>query len=207
MKKIPLAVTVISFLTGFYLYPYLPDKIASHWGITGEVNGYMGKFWGIFLMPVISVVLLVLFIVIPKIDPLSKNIARFRKYFDRFIGFIFLFLFYIYLLTIFWNLGFRFNMSRMLAPAFSLLFYQIGILIGKAQRNWSIGVRTPWTLSSDDVWNKTHRLGSKGYKILAIIGLLGLVWPVFFLTAMISGIIVFSLYLVFYSYFEYQRQG
>jgi multisubunit Na+/H+ antiporter MnhB subunit len=80
-------------------------------------------------MPIISVGMLLLFIIIPKIDPLKSNIQGFRKYFDGFVVLIMVFLFYIYLLTIFWNSGYTFNMTTFLSPALAILFYYTGILI------------------------------------------------------------------------------
>jgi uncharacterized membrane protein len=66
---------------------------------------------------------------------------------------------YVYALTLFAALGYQFNMTTMLIPAMGILFIVIGFLIGKAKRNFFIGIRTPWTLSSDTVWAKTHALG------------------------------------------------
>jgi len=161
MRKSELIIVVIillSFAVGIHYYPQMPDRIASHWNAQGQVDGYMSKFWGLFLMPIISVGLLLLFILIPRIDPLKSNIQQFRKYFDGFVVLIMVFLFYLYLLTIFWNSGNRFNMIAFLSPAFAILFYYSGILIENTKRNWFIGIRTPWTLSSDRVWDKTHKL-------------------------------------------------
>ena len=137
---ISLLIIMISFIIGISFYSLLPDKVASHWNAKGEVDGYMSKFGGLFLMPVISLVLLLLFIIIPKIDPLKHNIENFRKYFDGFIVLMMLFLFYLYILTILWNIGVRFNFVHLLVPIFSIFFYYCGILIQKAQRNWFIGI-------------------------------------------------------------------
>ncbi len=161
MKKstiIILLIILISFTTGIYFYPQMPGNIASHWNAQGEVDGYMSKFWGLFLMPIISLVLFLLFLFIPRIDPLKVNIEKFRKYFDYFMIIFFAFLFYLYLLTIVWNLGARFNMIQFLSPAFGVLFFYCGIMIENAKRNWFIGIRTPWTLSNEEVWNKTHNI-------------------------------------------------
>ncbi len=69
------------------------------------------------------------------------------------------FMFFVYILTLLWALGFEFNMNLMILPAMGVLFIAIGILLGNARRNFFVGIRTPWTLSSDTVWAKTHRLG------------------------------------------------
>ena len=110
--------------------------------------------------------------VIPKIDPLKENIAKFRPYFDLFILLLFGFLFYLYLLTIAWNLGYRFNIIQLMAPAFGLLIYYAGVLIENSKQNWFIGIRTPWTLSSEKVWNKTNRQAGKLFKAAGVLSLL-----------------------------------
>ena len=202
---ISLLIIMISFIIGISFYSLLPDKVASHWNARGEVDGYMSKFGGLFLMPIISLVLLLLFIIIPKIDPLKHNIEKFRKYFNGFIVLMMLFLFYLYILTILWNIGVRFNFVHLLVPIFSIFFYYCGILIQKAQRNWFIGIRTPWTLSNEQVWNKTHKIGGILFKIAGIISLIGILLPEYALFFVICPLIIASLFPVIYSYFAYQK--
>lgn len=158
-----------------------------------------------FLMPIVTLAIFLLFLLIPEIDPLKKNIAKFRKYFDWFVVLIVLFLLYIYSLTLFWNLGYRFDMGQMIIPALGFLFFYIGVLLKHTKRNWFIGIRTPWTLSSDAVWDKTHQLGSKLFKIAGIIALLGILIPKYAIWLVLIPAISFSLYLFVYSYFEYKK--
>lgn len=201
-----LGIIVVSSLIGMYFYPRMPGAIASHWNIGGEVDGYMSKFWGLFLMPLISLCLLLLFVLIPKIDPLRANIEKFRNYYDGFIVLMIVFLFYVYLLTIFWNVGLRFNMIQLLAPAFGILFYYCGILIENAKRNWFIGIRTPWTLSSDKVWERTHKIGGRLFKITGVVGLLGVLFHDYAMLFILMPVILITAYTVLYSYFEYQKE-
>ncbi len=97
-KIIILGIIILSFAIGIYFYPQMPEKMASHWNIQGEVDDYISRFWGLFLMPIVSIGLLALFALIPKIDPLKENIKRFGKYFDGFIVLMIIFLFYFYIL-------------------------------------------------------------------------------------------------------------
>ncbi|MBT4540793.1 SdpI family protein [Candidatus Woesearchaeota archaeon] len=208
MKKttiFALFIVIISFVISIYFYPSFPDQVASHWNSQGEVDGYMGKFWGLFLMPIISLAILLLFLAIPKIDPLKNNIKKFEKYFDGFIVLILLFLFYIYVLTVLWNMNIVFNMTQMILPALGILFFYCGILIENAKRNWFIGIRTPWTLSNEKVWNATHKLGGKLFKIAGILAFIGLFFQKFALLLFIVPVLAFSLYLVVYSYLKYQK--
>jgi uncharacterized membrane protein len=209
MKKIRIVILLIivaSFLAAFYLYPYMPERIASHWNIQGEVDGYMSKFWGLFLMPIMSLAMFLLFLLIPKLDPLKENIKKFRDYFDIFILLIIVFVLYIYILTILWSFGWRFNMGQFMAPAMGVLFFYAGELIGKSKRNWSIGIRTPWTLSSEAVWDKTHKLGAKLFKISGVIALLGFVFPDLAFYFVLVPVIFSVIYSFLYSYLEYQKE-
>ncbi len=201
-----IGIILLSLATGVYFYPQMPEKIASHWNVEGQVDGYMSKFWGLFLMPFISIGLLLLFLIIPKIDPLKANIEDFRKYYDRFIVLVILFLFYLYLLTILWNTGIRFNMIAFLAPAFSILFYYAGILTENAKRNWFIGIRTPWTLSNDKVWEKTHKIGGKLFKVAGVIALLGIIFQDYALLFILAPVIIVVISTIIYSYFEYKKE-
>ena len=121
-------------------------------------------------------------------------------------GVIILFLLYIYLISIFWNLGFSFNMGKILAPALGILFYYIGVLLEKAKRNWFIGIRTPWTLSDDSVWEKTHKIGGKLFKIAGLIALLSVLLPARILYLTLVPALAASLFLVVYSYFKYREK-
>ena len=197
---------VASFLLGAYLYPIIPERMATHWDASGSVNGYLPKLWGLFLMPVISTVLFLVFLVIPRIDPLKENIAKFRAYYDLFILLLFGFLFYIYLLTIFWNLGYRFNIIQLMAPAIGLLIFYAGVMTENAKQNWFIGVRTPWTLSSEGVWNKTNRQAGKLFKAAGVLAALGAAFPEHAIWFILVPVILVGVYPLIYSYQEYRRE-
>ena len=195
-------------IVGIAFWNQLPDPMASHWNVNDQVDGYMSKFWGVFLMPLITLGMLLLFLVIPNIDPLKANIAQFRDVFNMFIAMIVAFMLYIYILSLRWNLGYtNLGMSKAMLPAMGILFILIGYLFRRAKRNFFIGIRTPWTLSSDRVWDETHRLGSVLFiasGVLALIGsLLGGTIAFWFLFGPIMGSTLITLV---YSYVLYQRE-
>lgn len=202
---ISLLIVLLSFAIGAYYYPEMPETVASHWGANGEVNGYMSRFWGVFLMPMISVGLFLLLMIVPKVDPNKANIAKFRKYFNGFIVTFFAFFFYIHLLTIAWNLGNDFNMTQYLAPAFAAFFFYVGVLVENSEPNWTIGIRTPWTLSNEEVWRKTHKLGGKLFKLSALLGLFGVFSGQFAFLFVVAPVIATAIVTTVYSYFEYQK--
>jgi uncharacterized membrane protein len=193
---------------GLVLWNQLPGQMASHWNINDEVDGYMPKVWGVFMMPLITLAMFALFLVLPAIDPLKANIARFRGAFNLFIVLIVAFMLYIHGLTLAWSLGYtNFTMSTSMLPAMGLLFIFIGFLLRRAKRNFFIGIRTPWTLSSDTVWDKTHQLGAILFMVsgaLAFIG--GLFGGMAAFWMLFVPLIGSTLFLFVYSYVLYQRE-
>ena len=197
---------LVSFLIGAYLYPYMPEKMASHWDANGSVDGYMPKLWGLFLLPVISAILFLVYMLIPKIDPLKGNIEKFRGHFDVFILLLFVFLFYVHMLTMLWNLSYRFNIIQLLAPAFGLLIYYAGIMMENAKQNWFIGVRTPWTMSSEVVWDKTNKLAGKLFKVAGVLAAMGVIFPKYAIFLIMVPVILAAVYPIIYSYQKYQQE-
>ncbi|MFA5009189.1 MAG: DUF1648 domain-containing protein [Candidatus Paceibacterota bacterium] len=197
---------IASFVLAFCFYPLMPDQVVSHWGITGEPDGYMSKGFGLFFMPILMIIITILLLVLPKIDPLKENVKSFYQYFEGFILIFNLFFFYIYSLTIFFNLGYKFNMLSFLMPALAFLFYYMGIMIEKAKRNYFIGIRTPWTLADDTVWEKTHKMGGILFKLGALPFLLSIFFPVQGFILFFVYIIGISLWLVVYSCLEFQKE-
>lgn len=203
-----LVMITLALLAGVLLWNQLPDQMASHWDINDKVNGTMPKFWGVFLMPLITLGMLALFLIIPGIDPLKANIAQFRESFNLFILLIVAFMLYIHGLTLAWSLGYQdFKMSAAMLPFMGMLFIAVGFMLRKARRNFFIGIRTPWTLSSESVWDKTHQLGSKLFMAsgaLVIVGGLFGGTAAFYMTFI--PLIGSSLFLVIYSYVLYRSE-
>jgi uncharacterized membrane protein len=195
-------------LAGLLLWNRLPDQMASHWNVNDQVDGYLPKFWGVFLLPLITLGLFVLFRIVPAIDPMKANIAQFQEAFNLFIVLMAGFMLYIYGLTLAWSLGYtNFRMSGAMLPAIGLLFVFIGFMMRQARRNFFIGIRTPWTLSSDTVWNETHRVGAVLFMISGALAFFGgffggttAFWMMF------VPIIGSTLFLLAYSYLLYRRE-
>jgi uncharacterized membrane protein len=203
-----LVMIVVAVLLSVAVYPRLPEQVASHWNAADQVNGTMPRFWGVFIMPMITLGMLALFLLIPAIDPLKANIAQFRRTFNVFILFIVAFLLYLHVLTTLWNLGLQgFRMSTALLPAMGLLFIFMGVLLRRARRNFSIGIRTPWTLSSDAVWDKTHRLGAVLFTASGVLTALGAFFPGPLAYALVIAPLLLSTFILLaYSYILWRAE-
>ncbi|MFA5108473.1 MAG: SdpI family protein [Candidatus Micrarchaeia archaeon] len=207
MQILSIALVALSFITALYAYFYMqmPEKMASHWNIEGQVDGYMDKGVALFLMPIISLVMLGLFYVIPMLDPLKKNYSEFQKEYDGMVAILVGFLYYVYLLTLVYSVGYKIDIMRFLAPAFGALFYYMGVVISRAKQNWFVGIRTPWTLSSENVWTKTHDICSKMFKVAAVIALFGAFVPQLFIASIIL-LVMIAIFSFVYSYLEFQKE-
>jgi uncharacterized membrane protein len=205
--SITLSLILIALATaaGLILSPQFPDPMPSHWNAAGEVDGYTSKFWGIWLMPLITLGLTLLLAFIPAIDPLKANIEQFRGLYNAFIiGFV-AYMLYVYGLTLAAALGYQFNMTYMLLPVVGLLFIGISFLIEKAKRNFFIGIRTPWTLSSDVVWEKTHKLGAQTFRIGGVLVIVSAFFGESGFWLMMTALLFAALVPVVYSYFVFAK--
>ncbi len=195
-----IVITLSSFLIGVFLYPHLPAHIVGHWDASGNPNGVISKFWGLFLLPLIELFLFLLYYFIPKIDPLKNNIESFRKMYNLLWVILSLFLFYIHLLTLYWNTGHIFSITTFLLPAFTILWFSIGYILKHTKPNWFVGIRTPWTLSNETVWHKTHALGGTLFQAVGVCTLLGMLIPKYGIFFMLIPLFIAVISTVIYSY-------
>ncbi|NOQ38366.1 DUF1648 domain-containing protein [archaeon] len=199
------AIIALMFISGASIYSSMPETMATHWDADGNVNGYSTRIVGVFLIPVLTLGIYLLFRAIPHIAVYRKNIESFKEYYFYLkIGLV-AFLAVVQSAVIAANRGYAFDMSYIIMPAMGILFYGVGIIIEKTKKNFFIGIRTPWTLSSDKVWEKTNRLGSKMFRVFGVLAVLSLLVPgslLFFIVAVLIGVV----YLFVYSYLEYEKE-
>ncbi len=165
-------IVIATFITGYLVLPALPLTVASHWDAAGEVNGTMSRIWGTFLLPVMMLILWGVWALLPRIDPIAPGFKGFRYVYDFFWVVLTTFLAYVYALSLGANLGWEVNMAYAIVPALGALFLILGALLPHIKRNWFFGIRTPWTLSDDDVWNATHRVASRLFELAGIVAII-----------------------------------
>jgi uncharacterized membrane protein len=187
---------------------HLKDPIPTHTNVAGEVDEWTPREhilpqWLIF--PGVLAGLVVLSVLLPWLSPRGFEIDRFRETFFFLMAVMSLMLGYIQLLFVLGGVqGIQLDTSRWLLGGLSLFFALLGNRLGKVQRNFWMGVRTPWTLASEAVWIQTHRLTAwlwtAGGVVLAIVGFAGLsVW------LWIAGMLLIALSPVVYSLWLYKR--
>ena len=210
-KRATVLVLILLTLAGLgmslWAAPRLPELVPSHWNAAGQIDGYAPRAQALWLMPFVGLGLGLLLLFLPEIDPLRKNVEQFRPTYHWIIVTLAAFLLYLHLLTLLAGLGVVFNMTYTLLPAFGVLMIVIGFVTERAKPNWFIGIRTPWTMSSPSVWEKTHRLGGLTFKIAGVLTLAGMLLPVEL--GMLFALLPISLAAlipVVYSYRLYQQE-
>ncbi len=204
-EKFLLVLVLFSFAVSIFIYPELPDQMPSHWNAAGEVDRYMSRAWGAAILPLSMSILYILFYFIPRVDPLKSNLEKFRRHFDRFIYALALFFIFIYAQSILWSLDIQINPVHTLPAALGILFYIIGIMLKHARRNWFLGVRTPWTMSSETVWLETHRRTAIAFQAAGIVSFLGIFTVKYALYISLTAILSAALYGYLYSYLLYRK--
>ena len=210
MRKMLPAFLVTIALLAFSLWalPQLPDKVATHWGLDGQPDGWSSARFGALLLPGVMVLMSALFAVLPSIDPLKKNYAFHGSVYFLFVNVIVAFMGVVHLLVLGSALGWPVDMRRVLPILIGALFVFIGRLLPRIQPNWFMGIRTPWTLSSEQVWRKTHEVGATCFTAAGVgIMLIGLFAPGGMATKlMLAAILLGAFWPVVYSYLEWRRE-
>ena len=164
-----LTIITIGFLVSIILYNKLPDLIPMHWNIDGEINSYGPKILMAFLSPILMLLMWSSMLYFPKIDPKKDNYAKFEGSYTVITNVLVTFFFVIHIVTLSISLGYNIAMDKVIPFMLGILFVIIGKYLPKSKSNFFYGIKTPWTLTSDEVWEKTHRLGGKLFIIAGLI--------------------------------------
>ena len=201
-----IGICILTFAVTLFAYPHMPDPVPSHWNAAGVVDGEMPKFWGLVLVPSLMTGFTALFAVLPRIDPLRKNYLKFRSYYEGFILALAVFFFMIQLQIILWGMGTQVSPNLTMPVMIGILFICIGFLMEHTEPNWFVGIRTPWTLSSERVWKKTHERGGMLFKLAGVVSMTGTFAGIYAWLFIIVPVIAAAAYTVVYSYVEFRRE-
>ena len=198
-------VVAAAVLVSVAVYPRLPEQMVTHWDATGEPNGWTGRFRGAFFLPALAAVLLPSMWYLPRIDPRHEAYDAFRPAYEWFVVGTLAFLLYVHALVLAVNLGVDIPLSRGLAPAVSALYYGVGRLIQRTERNRFAGVRTPWTLDDEETWAATNARSARGFKLAAVVALGGAVWPRWTVAFVVAPVLLVTADALVYSYRHHRR--
>jgi uncharacterized membrane protein len=198
----------LAFAISIVVYNRLPDPMPTHWNMHGEVDDYSSRPVGAFLMPLIMIGIAALIPVLPKIDPRGRNYEKFDTTYFTIMNATITLMLVIHVFALAAALGSSVSVGRVVPAAAGLLLIVIGNLLPRVRPNWMVGIRNPWTLSSDRVWERAHRVG--GYLMLALGVLLllsgPLAPPMATVVLALGGVIAVGIGLTVYSYILWRQE-
>jgi len=191
-------------------YTHLPNSIPTHWDAHGNVNGWSEK-WTLFVIePGMMTVILLIFLALPWLSPKHFEVDSFRSTYSYIMVIILAMLAYVHALVLAAGLSWRIDVGRAIEGGVCLLFALLGNVLGKVRRNFYVGIRTPWTLANEQVWNATHRLGAKTFFAGGLLGLIAVILGAPFwlpITAIMAAALIPVIYsLTFYKQLEKRGQ-
>jgi uncharacterized membrane protein len=146
-------------------------RLAVHWNLEGVPDGFGSKWEALLAMPIMASGITLLFLVIPYVDPRRRNLEQSAKLWNAGAIGVVLFFGVIHAFLVLDALGHSIDIKNVLLPGAAALFILLGNYLGKSRSNWFAGIRTPWTMSSEYAWEKTHRWGGRLFVLSGIVTL------------------------------------
>lgn len=203
-----LLVIGVTWLVSLLALPWAPASIPVHWGIDGQPDRYASSVVGLLQVPVIMSVLALVLRFIPRIDPQRANYSSFAPTYGYIQLAIMLFLAVLQSAIIAIAFGWLLDMSFVMLVICGALFAALGNVMGKLRPNWFAGVRTPWTLSSPDVWTGTHRISGL---LMVLIGIIQIIAAPLLpasarLVLLLVSVSAWAVFAIGYSYWLWRKQ-
>ena len=201
---ISLGLTLAAASTSLVVYPRLPAELPIHWNIHGRADGFAGKPWAAFLSPAIMALVVGFFAAIPWLSPRGFSDAGFRTTNLQMMTLLVGLLAYIHACTLYSGLTGGADVGRPLIAGMFFFFAAIGALMPHVQRNFYVGIRTPWTLADPRVWVDTHRFGKWCF---VVGGAAGFLWTALggSIAVALTAFLTAALAPVLYSFLRYRR--
>jgi uncharacterized membrane protein len=160
-EAVPVLFIIATFVLAAYNWQAFPEIVPIHWNLSGQADNFgPGKVSAIGF-PLVMVGIYALFLLLPFFDPKQEKYEQFQKPYHIIKAVLVVFCSLMYLATSLYILGYPVRIEQVMPLLIGILFVVLGNYMGKLKINWFIGVKTPWTLSSEEVWNKTHRFSGK----------------------------------------------
>ena len=206
-KWIPLLIIAAAFIASAIAYPRLPETIPTHWNMDGQPDGWSSRAFGALITPVILLFVWGFVRVLPAIDPRGANYAKFGGAFEAIFDSLMVFLLGMHIVLLRAGLGHPVQIQRIAPFGIGVLLIVIGNLLPRCRPNWFVGIRTPWTLSSDRVWEKTHRFGGRLFVAAGfLIAVAALFWVQWVHVVLVTSILLVLAAVLIYSYLEWKRE-
>ncbi len=191
-------ILLVSWALAIFFYGRL-DFIPTHWSWEGQVDAWSSSAWAFFLFPLLLSGVYALFTLLPFIDPRRENYSSFGRVYFLFKGLLVGFFFLIQAFSVCSGFEIIKTNSLFIPSLISFLMITIGFLLPELKTNWFIGIRTPWTLSSEESWRKTHLFGRKVFIMMGVVLFLSVFLPIqigqiFFISTILFGVLIIFIY-------------
>jgi uncharacterized membrane protein len=204
----PLAIVAAAFLLSIVLYSRLPERFATHWDASGTATGWSSRARGAFLLPWIMLAVTALLLLLPRIDPRRANYEKFGGVYALIVYSVLGVQLVLHAAILVVALGWHMPIDTLAIVSIGVLLIATGSVLPQTHSNFFVGIRTPWTLSSDTVWARTHQVGGYTMTAAGLVVILSAALPgrarlAVLLTAVIVGVLV----PVVYSYVVWARES
>jgi len=204
-----LVLVVATVVASLVAYPHLPDPAPIHWNIHGQIDGWGPRWVAAWLGAGCAGFIAALMLILPRLGPLTDNIAKFGKTYGRIAVAVTLLMAMLHGTILLAACGRGVSMGATLTVLIGGFYALLGNWMGKVRRNFYVGIRTPWTLASEAVWDRTHRVGGRvmlaAGLAVAVTGLFASD-PVCFIVLM-AGLGGSAIWAVLYSLYLYRHLG
>jgi uncharacterized membrane protein len=206
--KLPLLIIAAMFIAGAVLYPSMPVRFPSHWGISGAADAWSTKsFLSVFLMPLMATGIYALLVFVPFFDPKRRNLKMSLHAYNILIDAVIGMEAVVFAATTAAAFNAAFDVTKIILVSVGLLFAVVGNFMTTVKQNWTFGVRVSWTLSDEVVWRKTNRLGGYLFVGAGVLTALAAFLPATIgLIVMLSAITVMLVVTYVYSYLLYRSR-
>lgn len=181
-------VTILPVFIGVFFWNRLPDMMATHFGTNGEADGYSSKAFAVFGLPLILLAVEWICALFMSKDPKKQNIGS--KVFAFVLWLIPVTSLAVAAIMYSYNLGCKMDITLVVAVLIGVLFIVVGNYLPKTGQNHTFGIRVPWTLASEDNWNRTHKFAGS----LWVIG--GMITVILALTGIVKAAWLIAIFLV-----------
>jgi uncharacterized membrane protein len=202
-----LIVLFIPFPFIVFAWDLFPERIPIHFNLQGTPDRYSGKAIGLFIFPVLNIVLYAILQAIPMIDPKRNNLHLFEDRYRIIRAATHVLLAFVFFLIAMFSLGYSFDITRVVTYALVLMLLVLGNYMSSVRLNYSVGIRTPWTLNNEIVWKRTHRFTAKLWVFSSVAMLIALPFISAALIVFLAFVGVITIIPIIYSYFVFKTLG
>jgi uncharacterized membrane protein len=168
-SRLTWAVVALAWIVALAALPYLPETIPVHWNIYGEADAFAGRLAGAFGLPAIMTIATVLIVVLPRFNRMRVTFDDARDIYAIVTFAVVSLMFGIEVTTLLSSAGVDLPVAVVFPVLLGFFFIVVGSLMPYIRRNTTAGIRLPWTIRSEKVWDETHRHGGKVFVIAGVL--------------------------------------